>query len=233
MTDTHPSEANDPYCLRPGEAKALLAGAPWRRLLVMGDSVAAGTGDPVRGYLDRSWAERLAAALGPAGRPAYLNLGHPGARAAEVRAGQLDRALAFGPDLAAVTAGANDAFRRSFDALAVEAELSHVLGALSDAGALVVTFGCFDLGRTSFLPPERRAGLSERLHTLGRITERVSRRHGGVHVDFLRHPALTDALLSADRLHINRRGHAVVAGEVIRSLARHLAARVVGACVPG
>jgi lysophospholipase L1-like esterase len=217
--DSHMNEANDTYCLGADEAGALLAGAPWRRLLVMGDSIAAGIGDPVEGYLDRGWADRLAAALAAA----YLNLGRAGAHAIEIREGQLGQALAFGPDLAVVAAGANDAFRRSFAAPAVEAELERIVSALSDAGSLVVTFGCFDLGRTSFLPPERRAGLSERLHDLGRLTEEICRRHGGVHVDFLRHPALDDRLLSADGLHINRRGHAIVAAEVIRSLSRHLA----------
>ncbi len=232
--DTDTTEANDPYCLGGGEAEALLAGAPWRRLVVMGDSVAAGIGEPVDGYLDRSWADRLVAAVGRTGRPpAYLNLGRVGARAAEAREAQLDQALAFRPDLAVVAAGANDAIRRSFAAPAVGAELAHILGALRDAGALVVTFGCFDLGRTSFLPPDRRTGLSERLHALGRITEGVSRRHGGVHVDFLRHPALADGLFSADRVHVNRRGHAIVAAEVIRSLAHHLAEQAVGTPVPG
>jgi hypothetical protein len=48
----------------------------------MGDSIAAGLCDPVPGYGDRSWADRLAAALAPT---AYLNLGHVGARAAEIR----------------------------------------------------------------------------------------------------------------------------------------------------
>jgi lysophospholipase L1-like esterase len=216
---SYTNEANDTYCLGAEQAGALLAGAPWRRLLVMGDSIAAGIGDPVEGYLDLGWADRLAAALAAA----YLNVGRVGAHAVEVREGQLGQALAFGPDLAVVAAGANDAFRRSFAAPAVEAELERIVSALSDAGSLVVTFGCFDLGRTSFLPPERRAGLSERLHDLGRLTEEICRRHGGIHVDFLRHPALDDGLLSADRLHINRRGHAIVAAEVIRSLARRLA----------
>jgi lysophospholipase L1-like esterase len=216
--DSYITEANDTYCLAAEDARALLADAPWRRLLVMGDSIAAGIGGPVDGYLDRGWADRLAAALAAA----YLNVGRVGARAIEVREGQLDEALAFGPDLAVVAAGANDALRRSFAAPAVEAELERIVSALSDAGSLVVTFGCFDLGRTSFLPPEWRAGLSERLHDLGRLTKEVCRRHGGIHVDFLQHPALDDGLLSADRLHINRRGHAIVAAEVVRSLSRHL-----------
>ena len=40
--DLYTTEANDPYCLGPDRAGALLAGAPWRRLLVMGDSIAGG-----------------------------------------------------------------------------------------------------------------------------------------------------------------------------------------------
>jgi lysophospholipase L1-like esterase len=211
-------EWNDPYCLGPDEAATLLAGAPWRRLLVMGDSIAAGIGDPVDGYADQAWADRLAAGLGAD----YLNLGRPGAQVTDVRAGQLDHALAFGPDLAVVAAGANDAFRQSFAAPAVGGELEQIVSALDGAGSLVVTFGCFDLGRTSFLPPERRRGLSERLHDLGRLTEQICLRHGGIHVDFLSHPALDDALLSADRLHINRRGHAIVAADVIRALSRRV-----------
>jgi hypothetical protein len=63
MDSYRSNEANDTYCLGPDEAGALLAGAPWRRLLVMGDSIAAGIGDPVQGYLDFGWADRLAAAL--------------------------------------------------------------------------------------------------------------------------------------------------------------------------
>jgi hypothetical protein len=93
--------------------------------------------------------------------------------------------VAFEPDPAFVAVGANDAFRRSFTARAVKAELAEVLRALRDSGALVVTFGCFEMGRTSFLPPERRAGLSERLYEFGGLTEDLSRRYGGVHVDFL------------------------------------------------
>ncbi len=43
-------EATDPYTLRDGEAAALLAGHPWRRFVVLGDSVAEGCCEPVDGY---------------------------------------------------------------------------------------------------------------------------------------------------------------------------------------
>jgi lysophospholipase L1-like esterase len=217
----HPGEWADPYCLGYGEAERLRRFAPWSRLLVMGDSIALGTGDAVAGYVDQSWADRLADVLGGV----YQNLGVFGARVADARKTQLEPALALRPDLAFVTVGANDAFRRSFAAPDVEAVLECIVAPLTAAGALVVTFGCFDLGQTSFLPPDQRQGLSDRLHALGQLTEKVSHRHGGVHVDFLSHPALDDGLMSADRIHINRRGHAIVAAEVIRSLANHLAPR--------
>jgi lysophospholipase L1-like esterase len=218
---THPDEWADPYCLGYGEAERLRTFAPWSRLLVMGDSIALGIGDAVAGYVDQSWADRIAAVLGGV----YQNLGVFGARVDDVRESQLDQALAFRPDLVVVTVGANDAIRRSFAAADVEVALESIVAPLAATGALVVTFGCFDLGKTSFLPPDERGGLSERLHALGRLTERVSTRHGGVHVDFLSHPALNDGLMSADHIHINRRGHAIVAAEAIRSLAHHLAPR--------
>jgi lysophospholipase L1-like esterase len=195
---------------------------PWRRLVVMGDSVASGIGDPLPGYPDRPWAATLAAALDDRrGPPGYRNLGTPGARTAEVRSRQLAPALAFGPDLAVLACGGNDAIRRSFDPGAVAADLDAMAAALAEQGALVVTFGYLDIGRTGLVPPERRAGLSARLRTLRDITERITRRHGGVQVDLFDHPETGDEIFSADQLHPNRRGHALVARETVRALAAH------------
>src|SRR5262249_2953846 len=97
---SYPGEAADPYCLRPGEAEKLLAGHPWRRFAVLGDSVAEGAGEPAPGYADEPWCDRIAAAL-RAHQPdlAYLNLGVGNTSAAQVRATQLPTALVFAPDL--------------------------------------------------------------------------------------------------------------------------------------
>jgi lysophospholipase L1-like esterase len=187
-------------------------------LLVLGDSIAEGVGDAVPGYPDRSWADQLASAL----RSQYLNLGRHGARAGEVRASQLVPGLAFRPDLAVVAAGANDALRRSFDDPAAQAavatELTRIVGALKDAGALVVTFGCFDLGRVFQVPHQRQAEVSDRLRALGRITEAITHRFGGVYVSFLDHPDFGEVLMTSDGVHVNRRGHAIVLTEVLRAL---------------
>jgi lysophospholipase L1-like esterase len=184
------------------------------RLLVMGDSIVVHPGDPVEGYPRAAWTDRLRLVMAPS---AYRNVGVSGARAAQIRAQQLGPALDFRPDLVVLAAGANDAVRRSFDVVAVEAELERMVGALAGAGALVITLGCFDLGLES-------------LRALSRATERVTRRHGGMHLDFGDHPAQRAGdVLGADRLHINARGHAVVAEEIIgRLAARRSADRPVG-----
>jgi len=112
-----PAELRDPHCLTLEAGARLLEGHHFRRVVVMGDSVAAGVREPTPGYLDLSTADRLEDALA-AGRPdlSFTNLGVSGLKIAEVTATQLDPALALQPDLAVVSAGANDAFERGFDA---------------------------------------------------------------------------------------------------------------------
>jgi lysophospholipase L1-like esterase len=227
-------ELADPYCLAPAEEDGLLRGAPWRRVVVLGDSVAEGLGDPVPGYRSRSWARRLRAALDRAGLDRagpdragigveFRNLGRRGLRAGEVRAGQLDAALEFRPDLALVVAGANDAFGAEFDQDAVAAELAAMVAALRGAGAAVVLSGLFDFGRSGLLPAEAAAVVVERVPLLCKVTEQVAVEHGGWFVDLVTHPASGDpGIYSADRLHCNARGHAIAAAETVRTLSRAL-----------
>lgn len=212
-------EPDHPHALRLGPLAAQLRSAPWRRLCVVGDSIAAGTGEPVPGYLDLSWADRLAVALRNAVGPiAYRNSGVPGARAADVLADQAEGALRFGPDLVAVAAGANDALRRSFDPPRVEAEVAGIVELLAARGAHVVTFGLFDISRTGVVPDVHRADLRARVLELNRLTARITRRVGGTFVDFFDHPARDSGIFGPDRLHLDRRGHAVMATAVTRAL---------------
>ncbi|MFJ8812212.1 SGNH/GDSL hydrolase family protein [Amycolatopsis thermoflava] len=201
-----------------------LRGAPWRRLAVLGDSVAEGLGDPVDGYPPPPWADRLADLLREQ-QPglAYANLGVRDLRAAQVRDTQLAAALDFRPDLAVVAAGGNDMLRRSFDPVAVEETLSEIVSALRAAGAAVVVMGLFDISRSPLADDDRRDGLRVRLGLLARLTRRVADRHGAWYIDLGDHPASADAgIYSADRLHVNARGHAIVVTETVRRLAAEL-----------
>jgi lysophospholipase L1-like esterase len=230
ITRQHHAEDLDPHCRPPGLLAGELTGAGWHRLVVLGDSIAEGLGDPVAGYRDLSWADRLAEVMDLAAGPvAYRNLGVRGLRAREIRRRQLDDALAFRADVAVVCAGANDILGRTFEPDRLRGELDAIVAPLAATGCVVVTFGLLDLSRTSFVPDELRAGLRDRLERLNAVTLSVTRRYRGVHVDFFDHPALGDALFSADRLHPNRRGHACIATSVVEALAmRHRRAGLAG-----
>jgi lysophospholipase L1-like esterase len=217
----------DPDILSDHELATILRDAPWQRLAVIGDSVAEGVREPADGYLDLSWVDRIEASLRTAApRLAVLNLGRRNLRAAEVRARQLDPALAFRPDLAIVAAGGNDALRRSFDPGAVERELVAMVGPLRRAGADVMLLELMDVVSSGLVAPEHAAALDGRMRRLAELTRRVARRHDAVLVEMRGHPASADpGVYASDRLHLNARGHAIVGGQAIRALGAAIPAR--------
>ena len=75
-----------------------------------------------------------------------------------MRASQLAPALAFRPDLAIVSAGGNDALRRSFDPGAVERELVAIVGPLRRAGADVLLLELMDIVASGLVPRGARGG---------------------------------------------------------------------------
>jgi len=217
-------EPGDPYCLRVGEAAALLAGHPWRRFVALGDSVAEGLGDPVPGYSTLPWIDRIAAEL-TAVQPGfgYRNFGERDLKAAVVCERQLDAALDFGPDLAMVCAGGYDAVRPSYQSDVVDAALRTMITALQGRGADVITVGIFDVSHCVAVPDRFRPALGERIHTLSRRTRELAASLGTIHIDLTEHPAARDpAMYSSDGLHGNLRSHAVCAAETVRRLGEHL-----------
>ncbi|WP_330172356.1 SGNH/GDSL hydrolase family protein [Streptomyces sp. NBC_01498] len=210
------TEETDPFCLSPARATRLLTGAPWRRFAVAGDSLAAGTGDPSPGYLDRPWGDRVADALRRV-RPelVYLNTGTIGATAADTLGQQIGGIAEFGPDLLHLSCGANDLFRRRPDFDAVEETLRHVFRAAAGTGARVTTF---TLGRAFDVPvfPD----FPQRVRALNTITRDLAAEFGIVVVEMWDHPLNSRPdLLSADRIHFSTSGQAVMASEVVRGLA--------------
>ncbi|ONH29743.1 GDSL-type esterase/lipase family protein [Pseudofrankia asymbiotica] len=238
-------ERTDPDCLTPAEEAALLRAAPWRRLVVLGDSIAAGVREPRAGYRDLCFADRLAAALAdgrkaPRDRPHrsgepgdarhldylnldYLNLGVPWACLTDVRDGQLPAALRFEPDLALIAAGGNDTLRPDYDPDRAWRELLDIALPLADRGVLVVTIGLFDLARSGLVSPRTGATMASRLDRLDVITAAVAAQVGGLHVDTHHHPRAADpAIFASDRVHANAAGHAIASAAIIRTLAARL-----------
>lgn len=216
------AELSDPYCTPPDTAAELLRDLPWNRLAVLGDSVTAGVMDPLPGYRERSFADRLVDALA-ATRPGFaaVNLAEPHRLLDEIREQQLVPALEFEPDVVLVSAGGNNAFR-DFAPETLRAELAALLTPLAESGATVVTVGLFDLARSGLVPPEHAAGMARRFDELDRVTAALSRELGGVHVDTHHHPLSADpALYATDRVHANARGHAVAFAALTTTLAHH------------
>ncbi|MBL7489878.1 SGNH/GDSL hydrolase family protein [Frankia sp. AgB1.9] len=214
-------ERADPDCLAPAAEAWLLRGAPWRRLAVLGDSVAAGVREPRPGYRDQCFADRVAAALERPGFR-YRNLGAAWASLRDVRDGQLPAALSFRPDLALVVAGGNDALQPDYTPDRAWQGLLEIAGPLADHGVLVVTIGMFDLARSGAASPRFAATMTDRFDELDRITAAVAAQVGGLHVDTHHHPRASDPeIFASDRIHANAAGHAIASAAIVRRLASH------------
>ncbi|MFG2292526.1 SGNH/GDSL hydrolase family protein [Streptomyces sp. NPDC048603] len=179
------------------------------RYVALGDSQTEGLGDGddtagLRGFADR-FAERLAV---HSPGLTYANLAVRGRLAGQVRAGQLDAALALRPDLATVVAGVNDMLRPSFDADEVAGHLEAMFAALTAQGARVVTVTFPDI--TRLVPLARPLGA--RVHALNERIREAGGRHGVVVADTAPYPVVTDPRLwSPDRLHASPLGHERIA----------------------
>ena len=212
---TERTEATDPFTLSESAAAAMLQAVPFRRFAVIGDSTAAGTGDPWPGYATTPWADRLARWLLAAHpRTDYLNTGVMGAVIAEVTAQQLPTLEAFHPDLVHITCGGNDLFLREARLPDVEAALDDLCARVAATGARLSMFTLADsfTGRMAPLRP-LFAGCAD-------AVRRVAHRHDAVLTEFWDHPArLRPDWLSADLIHLTMAGHAVVAAEIAKNLA--------------
>lgn len=135
----------------------------------------------------------------------------------------MERALVFGPDLALVVGGGNDAFPATYDPERVDRELTLMITALQDAGADVMTFGMFDVSYSPAVVEWLRPGLRQRMRTLSNRTAVLAEKLGTLHVHLTDHPLSTDpSLYSSDGRHGNARSDAVATAETVCVLSRHL-----------
>lgn len=215
------AEQSDPHVLTLEAGAQLLKGHPFRRVVVLGDSVAAGVREPTPGYFDLSMADRLEAALS-AGRPdlSFANLGVSGLTTAEVIDSQLDVALERGPDLAVVSAGGNDAFASGFDVARTAEQLAQLTGRLADAGATVVLIGLFDLGGSGLVPPDIGRRMTAKFDRLDEAMHIAAGEVPGCVVsDNRSHPlSRHPSIFASDLMHCNARGHAVAAATLLRDV---------------
>ena len=221
-TEIPDAEAQDPYMLSPTEESELLAGNPWSRFAVLGDSIAKGMGDPTEGYVTATWGGRVAAALSRERDGfTYANLAQHRAKAADIRDSQLGPALDLEPDLVAMIGGGNDLFADEFDIAPVKAAIDDIVVALTHIGATVVTYETLDFPRA--YPDPAFEEFNRRLMDLYAATRVIARERGTVHVDIYREPwAAERSCFSSDLQHPTMRAQALCASATIRVLGEHL-----------
>jgi lysophospholipase L1-like esterase len=178
-------------------------------LVVLGDSVGVGLGDPVAGRGWRGFAPLLAEALVP---ERFVNLSVNGARLGAVRRGQLPVAMRYRPDVAIVVAGMNDTMRSDFDPNRLHADLDRIVADLTEAGALVLTIRYHDHGKVFRLPRALHRVLLARINELNSVFDVVTRRHNTPVVDLAEQPGIyARTAWAVDRLHPSELGHRVLA----------------------
>jgi lysophospholipase L1-like esterase len=213
-------EGDCPRSLFPDEVEKLLAHAPWRRLVVLGDSVIDGVGDAA----EMSWVDRVTGALRIV-QPnlSCLNLDKRDLSIPEIRSQHLKSAIAFNGDLALISCGGSDVLRRTFDADVTEVELSRIIGPLREAGCEVMTIGLCDTTNSRFAQVERDAELHARLQLLFERILATSLRHGALHIDLTIRPTISGtAIWNTDGKQLNSQGHAIVTAAVIHRLGAFL-----------
>jgi lysophospholipase L1-like esterase len=190
---------------------------PFRRYVALGDSFTEGVGDPDPSRPNglRGWADRVAEVL--AGRSpdfGYANLAVRGRLLAPILDEQLEPALALGPDLVTIYAGANDILRPGVDLDALAHRYDEAVGRLSRTGATVLLWTGFDLG---WAPVFGR--LRGRVAIYNELVREIADRHGTRLVDFWRLGEYRDQRLwDVDRMHMSSVGHQRMAIEVLDTL---------------
>lgn len=213
------NEATDPYCIAADAAARLLAGAPWRRFVVVGDSLSAGVGDPRPGYEQGGWADRVAGVLRRVNHDAtYVNTALVGATTKQVLATQAPRIAALRPDLIHLPSGPNDLFSTAPDFSEIARDLGRLYALAAETGAQITVFS---LGRAFVVPGFPH--WTDRVRRVNAITRELAAGYDAALVDMWDHP-INDRpdLLSADRIHFSSSGQAVMAAEVVKTLAARL-----------
>lgn len=177
------------------------------RLVALGDSTSCGEGVGLRVPVELTWPVRLADAAGAQ----LLSLAVPGARLRDVRAVQLGRAVAAGPDVVTLLVGLNDVSRGGFDRTSFSAGLAATVRELRTTGALVVVARLPEPPLVSRLPAALRDAVRSSIGAVNAAADACA----GERVHVLDLAGLRGlhqrSAWDVDRVHPGIAGHALIA----------------------
>ncbi|MDH6180185.1 lysophospholipase L1-like esterase [Microbacteriaceae bacterium SG_E_30_P1] len=187
------------------------------RYVAIGDSFTEGMGDDLPDGSPRGWADLVALglALSSSEPVSYANLAIRGRLLAPIVTGQMDAAIALGPDLVSINGGGNDIMRPS---VSIPGIASHLIDAVDRAvasGAHVVL--------ASGANPTDHIPLGARIGARGdALAEAVLAHLPKQNVTWVDNWGDTELRAlrywSTDRLHLNTLGHRRVAARVLAAL---------------
>lgn len=186
-----------------------LEGAPIR-LLLLGDSLAAGLGavrrkETLGGRIAKAMAKRL-------GRPVQLHTAAVVGSESNALAGQLDSLNPdYRPDIAVIVVGGNDVTHLISPEQAIR-HLERAIRRLTSSGAAVVVGTCPDLGTLRAVPQPLRILLSRMSRRMAAAQTRVAHRAGAIPVSLRRTvgPIFREApgeMFSLDQFHPSAAGY--------------------------
>jgi len=196
---------------------------PALRLVIAGDSTAAGVGADRR---NDTVGAHLAHALSDRNRVQVRCVGVSGSRCSDL-APQISRALLLRPDVVVILIGANDATHATPPLLAAR-HLGQALTRLRAAGVPTVVGTCPDMSVRGFLPPLRQL-IAWQGRQIGRAEAAVAARHGFTAVDLAAeagpHFHRDPTLLAEDAFHPGGRGYGVWADVLLPAVRAAVATR--------
>jgi lysophospholipase L1-like esterase len=186
------------------------------RYVAIGDSTTEGLEDPSpEGAGHLGFADRLALRLArehPHLR--YANLAVRGRKIGQIRAEQLEPALALEPDLVTVVGGLNDVLRARMELAAVLEDFGAIVGTFRAAGATVLGTTFPDPSR--IMPAARLA--RARVAAFNQGIREIAAQQGMLLVDLEQLGVVDRRLWSVDRLHANSAGHRRIAAAMTEAL---------------
>lgn len=186
----------------------------FHRYVALGDSFTEGVGDddPTRPNGLRGWADRVAEVLSTRSDDfGYANLAIRGRKLPAILSEQLGPAIALRPDLVTIHGGGNDVLRPRVDIDALAAAYDDAIGRLSATGATVLMFTIFDPGAGGIYGPMRG-----RMALFNEFVREIADRHGALVGDMWRMRDVdVRQVMDIDRMHLNHRGHTMMAGHVL------------------
>jgi len=183
----------------------------------IGDSFTEGVGDELDDGRVRGWADLVAAGLAAAASDTvtYANLAIRGRLLGPIVASQLDPALALKPELLTINGGGNDVMRPRVSITGVADQIAAAVERATSTGTRVVFVS--GANPTQHLP--LGASIERRGNLLAAAVEERFASLDVTHVNNWVDDELADIRFwSRDKLHLNPRGHARVAANVLAAL---------------